>query len=93
MGRTGSSSKVVLAVLLGASMTLGACKHYRVTDLSSGSTYYTKKVHHKDGGAVSFRDVRTDTKVTVQSSEVDRITKSEFKQATKDDENSAMTNQ
>lgn len=86
-------AKLMLVALLGATMTLGACKHYRVTDLSNGTNYYTKRIDHKTGGAVTFRDARTDTKVTLQNTDVDAITRSEFKQATRDASDTNMNNQ
>lgn len=94
MPRT-SSHRTTLALIaaLVATSTLSACKHYRVTDLSNGSTYYTKSINHRDGGAVSFRDRRDDTKVTVQSHKVDRITKSEYKDATRDPDDKPVENQ
>lgn len=84
---------LALIAALGITSTLAACKHYRVTDLSNGSTYYTKSINHRDGGAVSFRDRRDDTKVTVQSNKVDRITKREYKDATRDHDDNPMNNQ
>jgi hypothetical protein len=96
MSRTSTSRRtttLVLVALLGASTTLGACKHYRVTDVSSGSSYYTKSVNHQSDGGVSFRDAETENKVTLQSARVDRITKSEFKDGTRDSDDPVMNNQ
>lgn len=81
-----------LVAALALTSTASACKHYRVTDLSNGSTYYTKHVNHQDDGAVTFRDRRDDTKVTVQSNKVDRITKREYKDATRDADDTPMNN-
>jgi hypothetical protein len=84
---------LALIAALGVTSTLGACRHYRVTDLSNGSTYYTKDVDHQDDGAVTFRDRRDDTKVTVQNNKVDRITKREYKDATRDPDDNPVNNQ
>lgn len=84
---------LALIAALGVTSTLAACKHYRVTDLSNGSTYYTKNVNHQDDGAVTFRDRRDDTKITVQSNKVDRITKREYKDATYDPDDTRTDNQ
>ncbi len=81
-----------LITALALTSTASACKHYRVTDLSNGSTYYTKHIDHRDDGAVTFRDRRDDTKVTVQSNKVDRITKREYKDAIRDDDDTPMNN-
>lgn len=83
----------VLITALGATTTLAGCKHYRVTDLSNGSTYYTKHVNHQDSGAVTFRDRRDDTQMTIQSNRVDRITKREFKDAVRDPDDTPVENQ
>lgn len=93
MRRVSSRTSITLAVLLAAGATTGACKHYRVTDVASGNTYYTKKIQRQDDGAVTFRDARTENKVTIESNEVDRITKREFKQATRTDDDPILMDQ
>ncbi len=82
-----------LITALALSSTISACKHYRVTDLSNGSTYYTKAIDHQEDGAVTFRDRRDDTKVTVQNNKVDSITKREYKDAIRDPDDKPVTNQ
>lgn len=61
-------------------LTVGCSSYYRVTDPSSGRTYYSKKV---DGagkaGAIKFKDERTGSQVTLQSSDVREISADEFK--------------
>lgn len=63
------------ALCLGLS---GCSSYYRVTDPASGRTYYTKKIDHDLGSAVRFKDAKTQSRVTLQSSEVKEISGSEF---------------
>jgi hypothetical protein len=68
------SRLLVAACLLFA----GCASYYRVTDVSTGDVYYTSKIHRKAGGAVKFKDGRTGSQVTLQSSQVTKITKEQF---------------
>jgi hypothetical protein len=54
-------------------------KYYQVTDTATGAVYFTKSIHHEDCGAIKFRDARTDQMVTLQSTSVAKLTKSEYK--------------
>jgi len=59
-----------------------------VSDPASGKTYYTKKVKKakiggKRTGGIIFEDATTKSEVTLQSSEVLKISGKEFKAATK----------
>lgn len=64
-----------------------ACgKYYQVKDPSSGNTYYTEDIDDmKDSGAVRFKDFKTGTVVTIQSSEVTEISEEEFNKNTNRD--------
>jgi hypothetical protein len=68
---------VCALVLLGA----GCQRHYRVTDPQSGKTYYTKDVDRRAGGAATFKDAGSGDKVTLQSSEVKKISREEYERA------------
>ena len=74
-------------VLLASFISLVGCATYhKVTDPASGKVYYTKKIkQEKRGGTVMFTDDRTGSKVTLQSSEIQKIPKEEYKEATKKD--------
>jgi hypothetical protein len=69
--------------LLGAAviaMFLSGCSsYYAVRDPASGAQYYTTDVD-KTGitGAVKFKDAKSGSQVTLQSSEVKEISKDEF---------------
>jgi hypothetical protein len=67
-----------LALLLYLIASTGCTTYYRVTDVESQRHYYTTKVQKKSGGAVAFKDSRTGSKVTLQSSQVAKINKEEF---------------
>src|SRR6266480_573604 len=59
--------------------------YYAVRDPASGTAYYTTDVDKAGGaGAVKFKDEKTGSTITLQSSEVKEISKDEFsKQTTK----------
>ena len=69
------------AAIVLAAMTLGlaACSstYYHVKDAESGREYYTTKLEHS-GDAITFKDGKTRSKVTLQNSEVTEITKDEY---------------
>ncbi len=70
-----------LAILTGMILimvTIGCATYYKVTDPSTGKDYYTKTLERKGGGII-FKDVKTQTTVTLQSSEVLEISKDAFK--------------
>jgi hypothetical protein len=52
--------------------------YYRVTDQASGRTYYTTEYDRMDSGAIVFEDAKTRTKVTLQSSEISEVSRSDF---------------
>jgi len=68
-------------MLGGLTMLVAGCSdnHYRVTDPTSGNTYYTTKVSDTGkGGAVKIKDGKTGSIVTLQSSEVKPISEEEY---------------
>jgi hypothetical protein len=65
-------------------MFLAGCgSYYKVTDPASKSIYYTDDIDQMKGGAVKFKDVKTDSIITLQSSEVKEIDSKEFEESTK----------
>lgn len=73
-------------VLLASFLALAGCTTYhKVTDPASKNVYYTKKIKQQKSGAVTFTDDRTGTKVTLQSSEIQKIPRKEYKEAIKKD--------
>ena len=57
---------------------IGCAKYYKVTDPATEKDYYTKKVTRKKSGAIKVKDQRTGKVVTLQSSEIEKITKDQF---------------
>lgn len=55
--------------------------HYMVKDPSTGNIYYTDSIDKIKGGALKFKDAKTKTIVTVQSSEVKKISKRDYESA------------
>jgi hypothetical protein len=67
-------------MLGGLTMLVAGCSdnHYRVTDPTSGNSYFTTKVSDTGkGGAVKIKDGKTGSIVTLQSSEVKPISEEE----------------
>jgi hypothetical protein len=65
-------------------MIAGCTNYYRVTDPSSGKSYYTTKVGEAGrAGAVKIKDEKTGSMVTLQSSEVKEISSEEYQAAIK----------
>ena len=76
--------KDFIAVWLLCGVTLiaaGCTTYYKVSDPSSGRAYYTTKVKEGMGGSVKFKDEKSGSMVTLQSSEVKEISADEFKSA------------
>lgn len=65
---------IVLGLLVG-------CTYYRVVDPVGGKEYFTTKVKQAGkSGAVTIKDAKTGAKVTLQSSEVHKISKERFEE-------------
>jgi hypothetical protein len=56
---------------------------YRVNDPAGDKQYYTKDIKQTKSGAITFKDEKSGSKVTLQSSEVKEISEDEFKAAVK----------
>jgi hypothetical protein len=66
---------VVLLLMFAA----GCTSYHKVTDLNTGKAYYTTDIDRKSSGVVELKDGRTGTTITLPSSEVQEITKEEYK--------------
>ncbi len=75
-------NNLIMALIVGGlTMVVAGCSdsHYRVTDPTSGTSYYTTKVSDAGrGGAVKIKDEKTGSIVTLQSSEVKAISEEEY---------------
>lgn len=65
-------------ILAGVLALAGCTTHYRVSDPSSGKTYYTTKVKQLSSGATEFKDDKTGSKVTIQNSEITKVSKEAY---------------
>ena len=70
--------KKLVTCLLCAAFLMGCGSYYRVTDPVSKNFYYTKDIDQLKSGAIKFKDARTGSEVTLQSSEVKEIDSKEF---------------
>ena len=62
----------------------GCATYYMVRDPGTGTAYYTTKIESAgQAGAVKFKDARTGSVVTMQSSEVREISSDEYEAALK----------
>jgi len=64
--------------LLALGCVSGCTTYYKVTDVDSGHVYYTTSVNQRSGSVV-FTDAQTESRVSLDSSEVAKISKDEFK--------------
>jgi len=71
---------VAAIVLTIAPIGLAACAstYYLIKDPHDGREYYTTKFH-RSGGAISFKDDKTQSAVTLESSEIIEISKDQYR--------------
>ncbi|MCZ6574209.1 MAG: hypothetical protein ACE10D_06125 [Planctomycetota bacterium] len=73
--------KRLILILLLVTLTVGCRGRFMVTDPVTQNVYYTTRVHKKLGGAVKFKDARSGQRVTLQNSQVKKLTKGEWVRA------------
>jgi hypothetical protein len=57
--------------------------YYMIKDPATNSVYYTTKYDEEKGGAVKFEDAVSGSQVTIQNSEITKMSKKDYKEATK----------
>jgi len=75
-----SRTRLLVAMVL--TMPLAGCfgSYYMVRDPASGTQYYTTDVDKAGmSGAIKFKDAKSGSEVTLQSSEVKEISKDDYK--------------
>ena len=79
---------LAFGVLCGMAGLLAGCggNYYKVNDPASERLYYTTEIEQSKAGAITFKDKKSGSKVTLQSSEVKEISADEFKAAVKPEE-------
>jgi hypothetical protein len=70
--------RTILASVAGMILLGGCTSYYKVTDPTTGRVFYTSELQHKDSGAAQLKDARTGSKVSLQNSMVETITKEQF---------------
>jgi outer membrane lipoprotein SlyB len=77
--------RIAMAMVFSMALSLVGCaSYYKVTDVSSGKTYYTDEIKRKNS-SVMFKDAQTQNEVTLQNSEVIEISKDQFKAVSEKD--------
>ena len=78
-------SQTTLWMLCGLAAVVAGCgtDYYRVNDPAGTKEYYTTKIEQTKTGAIAFMDQKSGSVVTLQSSEVKKISEDEFKAAVK----------
>ncbi len=72
---------VTTAAILGAAMICGGCAtYYQVKEPAGGRAYYTTDIDETKAGAVRFKDEKNGATITLQNSEIRKITEDEYKQ-------------
>ena len=69
----------VALLLAGALFLTGCTTFYEVKEPATGRLYYTSELSQMKSGTVKFKDARTGSQVTLQSSELRQIPEEEFK--------------
>ena len=79
------TTHMTFGILCGIAGLLGGCQgdYYRVNDTAGQKAYYTTKIDHTKTGAITFKDEKGGSKVTLQSSEVKSISEEEYQAALK----------
>jgi uncharacterized protein YdeI (BOF family) len=82
------TTTMVLGILSVMAGLLAGCggNYYRVNDPAGDRQYYTLDIKQTRTGAITFKDEKSGSVVTLQSSEVKKISGDEFKAALKPEE-------
>ena len=82
------TTTMVLGILCVMAGLLAGCggNYYRVNDPAGDRQYYTLDIKQTRTGAITFKDEKSGSVVTLQSSEVKKISGDEFKAAMKPEE-------
>jgi len=77
------TTTIAFGILCGVAGLLGGCggDYYRVNDPAGDKLYYTTDIDRTKTGAITFKDEKSGSVVTLQSSEVKEISKDDFKAA------------
>jgi hypothetical protein len=65
-------------ILMLCLFAVGCTKYYKIIDPTTHKIYYTTKINKKKSGAINIQDERTGNQVTLQSSEIEKVSKNQF---------------
>ena len=65
-------------ILMLCLFAVGCTKYYKIIDPTKHKIYYTTKINKEKSGEITFQDGRTGNQVTLQSSEIEKVPKSQF---------------
>jgi hypothetical protein len=70
--------RTMSAALIALCCVTGCTSYYKVTDPTTGRTYYTTELKQKGNGSATLKDSRSGNTVTLQNTEVAKIKKDEY---------------
>ena len=65
-------------ILIICLFAVGCTTYYKILDPTKHKIYYTTKINKEKSGEITFQDGRTGNQVTLQSSEIEKVTKYQF---------------
>jgi hypothetical protein len=65
-------------VAAGLLLAAGCASYYQITDPTTGKVYFSTSMDQSSSGATVFTDAKTGAKITLQNSEVSKITQQQF---------------
>ena len=79
------TTHIAFGILCGMAGLLAGCggNYYKVNDTAGDRLYYTTEIEKSRAGAITFKDKKSGSKVTLQSSEVKDISEEEFEAASR----------
>jgi hypothetical protein len=78
------ATRMIVWILCGTLAGIAGCTtYYRVSDPSGAKEYYTTNIDKTKAGGITFKDEKSGSVVTLQSSDVKEISEDEFVAAVK----------
>jgi len=79
------TTTIAFGIFCGMAGVLGGCAgdYYRVNDPAGDKLYYTTDIDRTKSGVITFKDKKSGSKVSLQSSELKQISKEEFEAGVK----------
>jgi hypothetical protein len=68
----------LMTMFLASVVGSGCTSYYKVTDPTTGKSYYTTELKQKGNGSATLKDGRTGNTVNIQNSEISEVSKEEF---------------